>query len=47
MTLINEDSRLTIAGAWCRWGFHEDGVVSGENAVAALKNKLMQNKPTN
>ena len=47
VTLINEDSRLTIAGAWCRWGFHEDGVVSAENAVSALKKKLVQYKPTN
>jgi len=33
-------SRITIAGAWCRNGFHEDGVVSGEKAAEAIKKTL-------
>ena len=36
----NSKSRITIAGAWCRNGFHEDGVVSGEKAAEAIKTTL-------
>ena len=38
--LVNSTSRITIAGAWCRNGFHEDGVVSGEKAAEAIKTTL-------
>ena len=38
--LVNSTSRITIAGAWCRNGFHEDGVVSGERAAEAIKTTL-------
>jgi len=34
---MNAGSRITVAGAWCRNGFHEDGVVSGEKAADAIK----------
>ena len=37
---VNSKSRITIAGAWCRNGFHEDGVVSGEKAAEAIKMTL-------
>ena len=37
---VNTTSRITIAGAWCRNGFHEDGVVSGEKAAEAIKTTL-------
>jgi len=37
---VNSTSRITIAGAWCRNGFHEDGVVSGEKAAEAIKKTL-------
>ncbi len=37
---VNSTSRITIAGAWCRNGFHEDGVVSGEKAAEAIKTTL-------
>ena len=37
---VNSKSRITIAGAWCRNGFHEDGVVSGEKAAEAIKTTL-------
>jgi predicted NAD/FAD-binding protein len=37
---INAESRITVAGAWCRNGFHEDGVVSGEKAAEAVKKTL-------
>lgn len=37
---VNSTSRITIAGAWCRNGFHEDGVVSGEKAAEAIKISL-------
>ncbi|MEE2820722.1 MAG: FAD-dependent oxidoreductase [Pseudomonadota bacterium] len=37
---VNSTSRITIAGAWCRNGFHEDGVVSGERAAEAIKTTL-------
>ena len=37
---VNSSSRITIAGAWCRNGFHEDGVVSGEKAAEAIKTTL-------
>ena len=37
---INSESKITVAGAWCRDGFHEDGVVSGENAAEAVKKTL-------
>lgn len=37
---VNTKSRITIAGAWCRNGFHEDGVVSGEKAAEAIKTTL-------
>ena len=38
--LVNSTSRIIIAGAWCRNGFHEDGVVSGEKAAEAIKMSL-------
>ena len=37
---INAESKITVAGAWCRNGFHEDGVVSGEKAAEAVKKTL-------
>ena len=37
---VNTTSRITIAGAWCRNGFHEDGVVSGEKAAEESKTTL-------
>jgi predicted NAD/FAD-binding protein len=37
---INSDSKILVAGAWCRNGFHEDGVVSGEKAAEAVKKTL-------
>lgn len=37
---VNSTSRITIAGAWCRNGFHEDGVVSGEKAAEAIRTTL-------
>ena len=37
---INSDSKILVAGAWCRNGFHEDGVVSGEKAAGAVKKTL-------
>ena len=37
---VNSSSRITIAGAWCRNGFHEDGVISGEKAAEAIKTTL-------
>jgi predicted NAD/FAD-binding protein len=37
---INAESKITVAGAWCRNGFHEDGVVSGEKAARAVKKTL-------
>jgi predicted NAD/FAD-binding protein len=37
---MNTGSRITLAGAWCRNGFHEDGVVSGEQAAEAIKKTL-------
>lgn len=37
---INYDSKILVAGAWCRNGFHEDGVVSGEKAAEAVKKTL-------
>jgi len=37
---INAESKVTVAGAWCRNGFHEDGVVSGEKAAEAVKKTL-------
>ena len=37
---INLGSRMALAGAWCRNGFHEDGVVSGEKAAQAIKMTL-------
>ena len=37
---INSESKILVAGAWCRNGFHEDGVVSGEKAAEAVKKTL-------
>lgn len=37
----NGSNRTWYAGAWCRNGFHEDGVVSALNVVAALGKKRM------
>ena len=37
---LNTNARIVLAGAWCRHGFHEDGVVSGEAAAAALSTTL-------
>ena len=37
---INSGSRIVVAGAWCCNGFHEDGVVSGERAAAAVQKTL-------
>lgn len=37
---VNRHSRITVAGAWCRNGFHEDGVVSGEKAAQAVQRTL-------
>ena len=37
---INAASKITVAGAWCRNGFHEDGVASGEKAAEAVKKTL-------
>ena len=34
---MNSGSKITVAGAWCRNGFHEDGVVSGEKAAEAIQ----------
>ena len=31
---------MALAGAWCRNGFHEDGVMSGEKAAEAIKMTL-------
>ena len=36
----NHGQRVVVCGAWCRNGFHEDGVVSGENAAHALGQTL-------
>ncbi|MED5238043.1 MAG: FAD-dependent oxidoreductase [Pseudomonadota bacterium] len=35
----NGNNRTWFAGAWCRNGFHEDGVVSALNVVTALEKK--------
>jgi predicted NAD/FAD-binding protein len=37
---VNQHSRIAVAGAWCRNGFHEDGVVSGEKAAIAIQQTL-------
>jgi predicted NAD/FAD-binding protein len=37
---VNQRSRIAVAGAWCRNGFHEDGVVSGEKAAIAIQQTL-------
>jgi predicted NAD/FAD-binding protein len=37
---VNTGSRIVVAGAWCRNGFHEDGVVSGEAAARAIQATL-------
>jgi predicted NAD/FAD-binding protein len=36
----NQGQRVVVCGAWCRNGFHEDGVVSGENAAHAIARTL-------
>lgn len=36
----NQGQRVVVCGAWCRNGFHEDGVVSGENAAHAIAQTL-------
>ena len=36
----NEGQQIVVCGAWCRNGFHEDGVVSGEKAAFALAHHL-------
>jgi uncharacterized protein len=36
----NRGQRMVVCGAWCRNGFHEDGVVSGEKAAMALSRHL-------
>lgn len=36
----NQGQPIVVCGAWCRNGFHEDGVVSGEKAANALKHSL-------
>lgn len=36
----NQKQRIVVCGAWCRNGFHEDGVVSGEKAANALAHSL-------
>lgn len=36
----NQGQPIVVCGAWCRNGFHEDGVVSGEKAATALKHTL-------
>ena len=33
---LNKNSRIAVCGAWCGNGFHEDGVVSGEQAARAI-----------
>lgn len=40
LAVLNQNSRIVLAGAWCRHGFHEDGVVSGEAAATALSTTL-------
>lgn len=40
LSTLNRDSRIVLAGAWCRHGFHEDGVVAGEAAATALSTTL-------
>lgn len=37
---VNSGSPIVLAGAWCRNGFHEDGVVSGEKAANHLLHTL-------
>ena len=37
---VNQHSRIALSGAWCRNGFHEDGVVSGEKAAVAIQQTL-------
>lgn len=37
---MNSNTRIVVAGAWCRHGFHEDGVVAGESAASALSTTL-------
>ena len=39
LLMDNGSNRTWFAGAWCRNGFHEDGVVSALNVVVALSGK--------
>lgn len=37
---VNAGNAIVVAGAWCRNGFHEDGVVAGEKAAEHLLHTL-------
>lgn len=41
LLMTNGNNRTWFAGAWCRNGFHEDGVVSALDVVKALGKKRM------
>ena len=38
----NGKNATWFAGAWCRNGFHEDGVVSALNVVAGITGKAQE-----
>ena len=39
---INGVNRTRFCGAYWRWGFHEDGVVSALNAIAGMPAEAVQ-----
>ena len=42
---IQGQSGLWFCGAWTRYGFHEDGLMSGLAVVQGLRHKWQQNCP--
>ena len=43
MATIQGDQRVYFAGAWMRYGFHEDGILSAKEAIKKLLADDQQN----